>query len=116
MDRKRELKAEYREMRPTMGVIVFRRSEDGACFVAAVPDVKSRINRYRFQLNNGSHPRRGLQRAWNESGSGGFVIEVLETLEYDKDGLKTDYSEDLQALEQLWIEKLTGEGTVLFAD
>jgi hypothetical protein len=35
----------------------------------------------------------------------GFEIAVLELLEYDKDGIKTDYAEDLRALRELWSEK-----------
>jgi len=34
-------------------------------------------------------------------------LEVLEVLPYSRDDTKTDYSEELQILKQLWEEKLS---------
>ena len=67
------------------------------------------MNRFRFQLNVGSHQNRDLQHEWNEQGADNFIIEVLDRLEYDQDELKTDYGEDLELLRLIWREKLDGQ-------
>jgi hypothetical protein len=46
-----------------------------------------------------------LQKDWNELGADAFVFEVLDTLTPPE---RPDYdpSDDLRALEQLWLDKL----------
>lgn len=114
MDRKAELKLQYKEMRPEMGVFVVRSNVSNKAHLEAVKDLKSRINRAKFQLGAGSHPNRELQKEWKELGADSFTIEILETLEYDKDESKTDYTEDLDTLQSLWEEKLSSEKIELY--
>lgn|GEM_PF-6400169 len=49
----------------------------------------------------GSHPNRELQKGWLEYGEADFTIEVLQYLDYDKDGAKTDYQEELALIRPL---------------
>ena len=46
-----------------------------------------------------------LQKDWNRLGEGAFEFEVLEELE-PGDGPEWDPRADLEALEELWLEKL----------
>jgi len=39
-----------------------------------------------------------------------FNLEVLETLSYDGDESRTDYTEELALLQMIWEENLAGEG------
>lgn len=110
MDRKRELKEEYRQMKPEMGIFMICSKVNPKCLIEGTPDLKSRINRYKFQLSAGSHPNRELQNEWKELGSENFIIEILENLPYDKDEAKTDYTEDLELLQMIWAEKMTQGG------
>ncbi|MGI6684679.1 MAG: GIY-YIG nuclease family protein [Bacillota bacterium] len=110
MDRKKELKEQYRQMKPDMGIFIIRFNAGNKCFIEGTQDMKSRINRYKFQLEFGSHPCRELQKDWNSQGPGSFSFEVLENLPYDKDESKTDYSDDLALLQMIWKEKLAKEG------
>jgi len=110
MDRKKELKEQYRQMKPDMGILIIRSKVNNKCYIEGTQDLKSRINRYKFQLGFGSHPSQELQKDWKESGESNFIMEVLENLEYDKDESKTDYMEDLTLLQMIWEEKLTKQG------
>ena len=84
--RKRELKEQYKAMRPEMGVFVFRCVPTGKNYVGWTHDLKGTLNSLRFQLELGS---------------------CREKLPYDKDDeTKTDYSEELTLLCRLWQEKL----------
>jgi hypothetical protein len=44
----------------------------------------------------------------------GFLIEILEKLEYDEDESKTDYSEDLALMRLIWEERLNRQGMVAY--
>ena len=106
MDRKRELKMQYKLMKPEMGVFIIRPKTGGKCYIQATGDLRGVMNGALARLGGGGHPFRELQKEWNELGAGQFVVEILERLPYDKDETKTDYSEDLQLLQLIWEEKL----------
>lgn len=107
MDRKKELKEQYKQMKPDMGVFVIRSKVNTNYYIEVTRNLKGMINRTRFQLNNFSHPNKELQKEWKEQGEHNFTIEVLEVLEYDKDETKTDYSEELIIMKMVWEEKLS---------
>lgn len=104
MDRKKELKLQYKEMKTEGGVYQIRNTRNQKVFVTATPNLKT-INGRRFMLREGSHNNRQLQEEWNRYGEDAFVFEVLEVLEEKKDGY-FDKAEELEKLEEKWIEKL----------
>lgn len=110
MERKKELKEQYKQMKPPMGVLIIRIKDGKKCFIEETPNLKGKINSARFQLRAGSHRNRELQRAWQDLGEDAFTIEVLESLEYDKDETKSDYKDDLALLKMIWQEKLVQAG------
>lgn len=114
MDRKKEVKQLYKQMKPEMGVFIIRALDDGRCYLQATPNLKGAINSTRFKLDAGKHPNRELQKAWQERGAANFVFTVLDKLEYDQDETKTDYREELEILQMVWAEKLAQEKTVFF--
>ncbi len=114
MDRKKELKEEYRQMKSDMGLVIIRSNFDKKYYIESSRNLNATINGSRFKLNAGNHLYQELQKEWNKHGESSFTIEVLERLEYDKDELKTDYKEDLKALQEIWIEKLTEEGLIMY--
>lgn len=114
MDRKKELKLQYKQMKLSMGIFMIRSKAENKCYIEATQDLKGRMNSGRFKLAAGGHPNRELQKEWNDYGEENFTIEILEYLDYDKDELKTDYTEDLALLQMAWEEKLGQENIVLY--
>ncbi|HHV64226.1 MAG TPA: GIY-YIG nuclease family protein [Peptococcaceae bacterium] len=110
MDRKKELKELYKQMKPPMGVYVIRSNFSKKCFLEATNNLKGRLNSTKVKLENNFHPNRELQKDWNEHGEGSFTFEILEELEYAKDDSKTDYSDDLALLHMEWEEKMAAAG------
>jgi len=105
MDRKARIR-EYKETPRLMGVCGVRNTTNGRWLVRSSVNLPGMINRTRFQLENGSHKNRELQKDWNELGPEAFEFETLDTLEpTDQPGC--DPSEDLRMLEEMWFEKLT---------
>lgn len=109
MDRKKELKMQYKQMKPEMGIIIIRSNSTNKCYLEGTQNLKGTINSNKFKLGAGNHPNRELQKQWKEQGEENFTIEILERLEYDEDETKTDYSEDLALLQMVWEDRLSKE-------
>lgn len=114
MDRKKELKEQYRQMKPQMGVLMIRSNSQNKCFIEATQDLRGRINSTKFKLAGGAHPNRELQKEWQEFGERNFTIEIVDHLEYDKDETKTDYTEDIALLQMMWEEKMAKEDFLFY--
>lgn len=109
MDRKKELKEQYKQMKPDMGVFIIRSNFSNKCHIEGSLNLRATLNGFQFKLESGFHPNRELLKEWKEHGKESFSIEVLELLEYNKDEAKTDYSDDLALLLMEWEERLVKE-------
>jgi hypothetical protein len=108
MDRK-ALSRQYKETRRPIGVFRVRNTVSEKALIGASTDLPSRLNRDRFQLSIGRHSNRALQDDWNRLGPEAFVFEILDTLTPSgRPGW--DPAEDLRALEELWLERLSPYG------
>ena len=112
MDRK-ELTRQYKQTARPAGVYRVRNTERGISLVGASRDLPGALNRQRFQLEMGSHPDKELQSDWNELGADAFAIEALDELE-PSDAPDYDPAEDLRLLKELWLDKLTTAGELLY--
>lgn len=114
MDRKKELKEQYKQMKTDMGIFIVQNKVNNKYLLVTSQNLHGMINRVSFQLNLGSYPNKELQDDWKEIGEKNFDIKILEYLDYDKDELKTDYSEELNIMELMWTEKLTAENKLAY--
>lgn len=114
MDRRRELKREYKESKPDMGVFMIRSVSTGRTYIEVSRNLRGSLNRARFTLNLGSHMHNELQNDWKVKGEGDFEMEVLEVLEYREGETEGDYAEELDLLRSMWKDKLLEEGAKLY--
>jgi len=114
MDRKKELKTLYKQMKPEMGIFMIRSNSSNKCYLEGTQNLRAALNSARFKLEAGIHPVRELQEEWKKYGALNFTFEVLQRLEYDEDESKTDYSEELELLKIDWEERLVKEKVVLY--
>jgi hypothetical protein len=114
IERKAQIR-QYKETLPPAGVFRVRNTATGKSLVGSSVNLSGTLNRHRFQLERGSHPSKDLQADWNALGPDAFQFEVLDRL---KPSDKPDYdaTEDLQVLKELWIEKLTASGELLYRE
>lgn len=108
-NKKKELKREYKQSHPPMGIYQIRNIVNDKVLVGATLNLPGIFNRYRLQLKAGSHQNKRLQAEWSEYGSESFVFEILDELTPGTDPAQ-DYREDLAFLENLWLEKLEPYG------
>ncbi|MDP4180406.1 MAG: DUF2087 domain-containing protein [Bacillota bacterium] len=104
MDRKKELKNLYKEMKIEAGVYQIRNTQNNKTFIVATPNLKTMNGRH-IELKRGGHRNKLLQEDWNKYGEEAFVLEVLEVLEEPEEGF-FDRKEELKKLEKKWLEKL----------
>ena len=106
---KKELKKKYKETLPPMGIYQIRNILNGKIFVGNSKNLHGKSNSYKFQLNAGLHVNNELQTDYTKSGGENFVFEIIDKLE-PKEDLTRDFTEDLNILEELWLEKLQPYG------
>jgi hypothetical protein len=114
MDHRRDLKEQYKNMKPGMGLYMISSKSNNKCFIEATQNLKGTINGTKFKLGAGNHPNKELQKEWKQKGEKEFTIEIVEQLSYDKDESKTDYSDELALLKLIWQEKLEKSGKEFF--
>lgn len=114
MNRKKELKEEYRRMKPAMGVFSIQSTITHKYYLEGATDLKARMNRVIFQLNFGSHPNQALQAEWKERGQESFTVRILDELSYSEEQSLQDYAEEVLELQRIWQERLQAEGAYFY--
>ena len=104
MDRKQELKRQYKETKTQAGVYQIRNTKNEKTFIESTMNLKT-INGKRFTLDMGTYQNKQLQMEWKEFGDEAFVFEVLEILETPEDGY-FDAKDALKKLKEKWLDKL----------
>ncbi|SFC85605.1 GIY-YIG catalytic domain-containing protein [Bacillus sp. OV322] len=104
MDRKKELKQQYKEITIEAGVYQIKNTGNQKIFVGSTRNLKT-LNGVLFSLENGVNFNKKLQAEWKEFGKNAFTIEVLEVLK-KKDVPYYNEKEALGDLEKKWLEKL----------
>ena len=104
---RKAIKREYKETYRSAGVYQLRNTTNGRVLIGSSANLPGIWNRLRMQLDTGMYAMYPeLQREWKEAGgTAAFVFEVLEELE-PPEGPGWDPSDDLAALQALWIEQL----------
>lgn len=100
-----------------MGVFQIRNLVNGKVFIGSGKNLPGKINSHRFQLEAGSHRNKELQGDFIRYGKEEFAFDVLDYLEPAKEHsreLSYDYTDDLEALENLWREKLMQSGRGIY--
>jgi hypothetical protein len=108
MDKKAEMKWEYKNTRRPVGVYQIKCLANGKVFVEKSTNLTGMINRRGFELRQGVCQIKPLQADWNEYGADQFVIEILEEVKPQTEGLQDFEVEGEMAkeLEAKWLETL----------
>ena len=102
---KKELKKNYKQTSTPMGVYQIKNLANGKIFISSSKNIPGRINRHKFQLKFGGEDIKELMEDYKKFGEENFSFEILDELK-PKDEAGYDYTEDLEVLEELWLEKL----------
>jgi hypothetical protein len=90
MKSNKELKQQYLQRKPIIGVFQIRNKVNGKIFLGSGLNLDALRNRNRMELNLGSHRNELLQKDWKEYGENSFVFEILREIE-QKDNEQINY-------------------------
>jgi len=100
-----ELKRQYKQNRPDMGVYQIRNTMNGRIYVGSSRSLEGTRNSRLFQLRMGKVVfSRELQKDLNEFGATSFEFSILGILDRQEPGDNVEHT--LAALELHWLEKL----------
>jgi len=109
MDRKKELKRQFKETAVEAGIYQIKNTINNKILIGSTRNLKT-LNGITFMLEtNGYTTSKELQKEWNQYGKDAFRIDVLEKLK-KKDEPYFNEKEALLALEEKWLEKLQPYG------
>jgi hypothetical protein len=105
MDRK-TLKEEYKQNKVIGGIYRVTNTRNGKYLFNYAPNIQAKQNAFEFAASSNTVFDNRLRGDWESLGGGAFSFEVLETLEKKKDQTQEQFITDLEALAQMWNEKL----------
>lgn len=103
MNRKKELKQQYKEIKIEAGVFKIKNTRNDKIFIGSTRNLKT-LNGTRFSLENGAFTNKMLQKEWSEFGKDAFEMAVLEILK-EKDDPYYNEKEELEKLEEKWLNQ-----------
>ena len=106
---KKELKKQYKQSLPQMGIYMIKNLANGKIFLGSGLNLHGKSNSFKFQLKSGLHVNSGLQKDFTTFGEENFVFEIVDTLE-PKENPDYNYNDDLKVLLEMWMEKLLPYG------
>jgi len=106
---KKELKKQYKQSLPRMGIYRITNVVNGKIFLGSSLNLHGKSNSFKFQLKSGLHVNSELQRDFNQFGEENFVFEIVDTLE-PKEDISYNYSDDLKVFLEMWMENLQPYG------
>ncbi|MEI6851916.1 MAG: GIY-YIG nuclease family protein [Bacteroidota bacterium] len=105
MKTRKEMKAEYKQMKFRMGVFQIRNLSSGKLFIGSSLDLNAIWHAQKLQLDMGIHPNDGLQKDWKTMGAENFSYEILEEIEHSEDK-EIDYNKEVKALEEMIMDDM----------
>jgi biotin operon repressor len=109
MDRRKELKQQYKDTAMIAGVLQIKNLRNNKLLVGSALNAQGKLNSHKSQLQFGSHRNKALMQDWKEYGAENFSFDILETLEI-KGEISHKDRQKLKGLEELWLEKLQPYG------
>lgn len=104
-----EIRAAYKKAPQPAGVFMIKNNVTGKILLGSSLNLNGPMNRIKFELTFGWHKNRPLQEDWNRYGADNFSFEIVEQLE-PSDDPTVNLSDELTALEELWLAELAPFG------
>jgi len=103
---RKEMIKEYKQTLQPMGIYQIKNLSNGKVFIESSKNLNGSLNSGKFQLDVGSHRNRVLQEDYSKFGEDQFSFEILDRLEPKKDDPTYNYTDDLETLKGMWLDKL----------
>ena len=102
---RKALKEQYHNRKAVGGVYCIKCSGRDDVWFRATKDMRGAKNRFLFFVSTDSCPEICMMDAWKESGAAGFSFEIIEEIEKKETQTDREFSDDVNTLLELWLEK-----------
>lgn len=106
--RKKELAVAYKNRRCVGGICCIRCSGNQRVRLQATKNIEGLKNRFEFSMATHTCPDPFFREEWAEYGADTFSFEVLEELKQGETQTDQEFSDDIDELYEMWLEKLGG--------
>ncbi len=103
---KKELLAAYKERAIIGGVYAIKNTANGKILLQSAADLYGCKNRFEFAQKTGGCAALQLHEDWKIFGAVAFTFEILEQLEKKDTQTLKEFSQDIEVLKEIWLEKL----------
>jgi hypothetical protein len=113
MINKKELIKEYKNKKHPAGLFAVKNKPENKMFIGTSLNLPAKLRGITFELEMGSHAFSNLAEDYKRLGKDNFEIFVLDEIEA-KDETERELKNELETLENMWVEKLKAEGVVFY--
>ena len=110
---KKQITKDFKLQKQPAGVYAVHNKIDNKMYIGTSKNLAAVIRRFEFTLQMESFPYQDLIDDYKKLGKDNFEIKILDELEL-KNETEKEITAELNELEELWIEKLKGEGVSFY--
>lgn len=103
--KRKELKNAYKEKMAVGGIYRIQCNGNGRAWVKSTTNLAGQQNKFAFSVSTNSCPEPAMRTEWMEYGLQSFSFDVLEVLNKKETQTEREFSEDIQALHKIWLER-----------
>ena len=109
MDRRKELKAQYKARKVVGGIYRINNRENGRFYLEYTDDIQATHNWFSSCCMTNTCTLPHIREDWKKFGKDAFFVEELDLLEKKQEQTNAEFTSDLKILLELWDEKLPKE-------
>ena len=113
MINKKELIQKYKNQKHPVGIFAVKNKPDNKMYIGTSLNLPAKIRGITFELEMGKHAYSNLAEDYKRLGKDQFEISIIDQIEV-KDETDKELRSELEALEEMWVEKLRNEGITFY--
>ena len=110
---KKQITRDYKQQKQPAGIYAVHNKVDNKMYIGTSKNLPAVVRRFEFTLQMESFPYQELIDDYKKLGKDNFEIKILDELEL-KNETDKEIAAELNQLEELWIDKLKGDGVSFY--
>ena len=113
MKTKKEIKQEYKQKKPVVGVYQIKNLVTGKVLIEGSTNLDTIWNRFTMELKYSLHRNKELQKDWDQFGDENFEFTILSELDIDEEeGI--DLFEEARDMKTILLEEINIDNNLMY--